>query len=205
LERSHWEVTRQLIELANVNSHDNVMELGCGFGWVTRVLAEKASAGVALGVDLSDRMVHEARTGYRNPANALFLVADAARLPCRSGFFHSVLSVDSIFYYPNMEGAINEVSRVLAPGGKAHFLISYYKENVYSHEWAKYIDIPVHLLDAETYKSLLQRAGFRTVTHRRVIDSAPLPMDWNPTRWFPTRQDQEQFHAEGALLVVGEK
>lgn len=205
MEKSHWEITRQMIELMHVNAHDNVVDLGCGVGWATRVLAQKASRGVVLGIDLSDRMIHEARTGYRNPPNTLFVVADSARIPCAGTFFNSLLSVESIYYYPDLEGAFSEVFRILHQGGKAFFLINYYKENVYSHEWAKFIDIPVHLLGADDYIALLSKAGFKSTSHRRIIDSAPLPEDWIPTRWFRTRQEQEKFQREGALLLTAEK
>ena len=205
MEKSHWEITRQLIDLMHVQPHDNVADLGCGVGWATRVLAERASRGLVVGIDLSDQMIEQAVSEYRNPANAIFLVADAARIPCADGFFTSLLSVESIYYYPNLEGVFQEVCRILRPASKAHFLVNYYRENVYSHAWAKHIDIPVHLLSTHDYARLLGAAGFSTVSHRRIIDSTPLPEDWNPSKWFPTRQEQMRFQAEGALLLIGEK
>ena len=205
MEKSHWEITRQLIDLINIQPHDNVADLGCGVGWATRVLAERASRGLVVGIDLSDQMIGQAVSEYRNPANAIFIVADAARIPCAHGFFTSLLSVESIYYYPNLEGVFQEVYRILLRGGKAHFLINYYKENIYSHDWAKYIDIPIHLLGAEEYVAQLLKAGFRSATHRRIVDSTPIPEDWKPTNWFPTRQDQANFQAEGALLLIVEK
>jgi ubiquinone/menaquinone biosynthesis C-methylase UbiE len=205
MEKSHWEITRQLIELMALQSHDNVADLGCGVGWATRVIAQKASRGLVVGIDLSDLMIEQAISEYRNPPNTLFLVADAARIPCSDAFFTSLLSVESIYYYPNMEGAFEEVHRILRPGGKAYFLTNYYKENIYAHPWAKYIDIPVHLLSTDDYERLLSAAGFATVSHRRIIDTTPLPEDWSPSRWFPTRQEQMKFQAEGALLLIAEK
>jgi len=205
MEKSHWEITRQMVELMDVGQRDNVIDMGCGVGWATRVLAQRASRGIVLGVDLSDRMISQACRDYRNPPNALFLVADAAALPCPGGFFNAMLSVESIYYYPDLERAVAEVHRVLRPGGKAFFLTNYYKENTYGHNWAKYIDIPIHLLGAADYMSLLSKTGFRSATHRRIIDSTPIPEDWTPTNWFPTRQDQEKFQTEGALLLIAEK
>src|SRR5881394_4037685 len=162
LEKSHWETTRQLIDLMDVDDHDNVVDLGCGVGWATRVLAQKASRGLVLGIDLSDRMIAQARTGYRNPHNALFLVADASGIPCPEGLFNSLLSVESIYYYPGLDLAFHEVHRILKPRAKAFFLTSYYKENVHGHEWAKHIDIPVHLLGANDYIAVLKQSGFKT-------------------------------------------
>src|SRR5207249_1327015 len=118
-EKRHWETTRQLIDLMDVGEHDNVIDLGCGAGWATRVLAQKASRGIVLGIDLSDRMIAQARTRYRNPHNALFAVADASGIPCRDGLFNSLLSVESIYYYPGLDLAFHEVHRVLKPGGRA--------------------------------------------------------------------------------------
>jgi ubiquinone/menaquinone biosynthesis C-methylase UbiE len=205
LEKRHWETTRQLIDLMNVGEYDNVMDLGCGVGWATRLLAQKASRGIVLGVDLSDRMILQALKEYRNPHNALFLVADAAGIPCQDALFDALLSVESIYFYPGLDLAFHEVHRILKPGGKAFFLISYYKENPFGHEWAKHIDIPVHLIGTPEYLAILKHAGFRSATHRRIVDSTPLPEDWTPTHWFPTRQDQMNFRTEGALLLVAEK
>jgi len=205
LEKRHWETTRQLIDLMMVGEYDNVMDLGCGVGWATRLLAQKASRGIVLGIDLSDRMIVRARKDYRHPHNTLFLVAEASGIPCADGLFDSLLSVESIYYYPGLDLAFHEVHRVLKPGGRAFFLISYYQENPHGHEWAKHIDVPVHLLGAEDYISILKRSGFRSATHRRIVDSTPVPEDWTPTHWFPTRADYMKFRAEGALLLSAEK
>jgi arsenite methyltransferase len=205
MEKSHWEITRQLMELMNVQPHDNIADLGCGVGWATRVLAQRASRGYVVGIDLSDVMIQQAVSEYRNPPNVVFAVADASQIPCPDDFFTSLLSVESIYYYPNVEGAFEEVCRILRPGGKAHFLINYYKENIYSHEWAKHIDIPLHLLAGDDYTRLLTAAGFSKASHRRIIDSTPLPEDWAPSRWFRTPQEQKGFQGEGALLLTGEK
>jgi ubiquinone/menaquinone biosynthesis C-methylase UbiE len=205
MEKSHWDITRQMIDLMNAGQHDNILDLGCGIGWATRVLAQRASRGIVLGVDLSDRMIAQAYSGYRNPPNALFLVADASALPCPENFFNGLLSVESIYYYPDLNASFREVHRVLRPGAKAFFLTNYYKENVYSHNWAKYIDIPIQLRSASDYLDEMFKSGFHVAVHRRIIDSTPIPEDWAPTQWFPTREDQSKFQAEGALLLIAEK
>jgi SAM-dependent methyltransferase len=150
-------------------------------------------------------MIVQARTGYRNPHNAFFVVADSSGIPCAAGFFNAMLSVESIYYYPEQDAAFSEVHRILKPGGKAFFLIGYYKENAYGHSWARHIDIPVHLLGTEEYIAALKRSGFASAAHRRIIDSTPLPEDWIPPRWFSSREEHQRFRAEGALLLMAEK
>jgi arsenite methyltransferase len=205
LEKRHWETTRQLIELMEVGEHDNVIDLGCGVGWATRVLAQKAARGLVLGIDLSDRMIAQAHTGYRNPHNAFFAVADATGIPCPDSFFNLLLSVESIYYSADLNGVFREVHRILQPWGRAFFLTSYYEENVHGHDWAKHIEIPAQLLGAADYVAAIKAAGFTTVTHRRLVDSTPLPDDWAPTHWFPTREHHMKFRSEGALLLSAQR
>src|SRR6185436_15136154 len=90
-EKRHWDTTRELIDLMDIDDHDNVVDLGCGFGWSTRVLAQRASRGLVLGMDLSDRMITKACEDYRNPHNVFFVVADASGIPCPDKLFISLL------------------------------------------------------------------------------------------------------------------
>ena len=205
MEEGHWEITRLTIELMGVRQEDNIFDLGCGSGWASRVLAGMAPKGVIVGADLADHMIREAVGEYPNPPNTFFLVADAAGIPCRDACFDSLLSVESIYYYPDLETTFGEVCRILRPGGCAYLLINYFKENPYSHVWSKYLNIPVHLLGADDYKKLLGRAGFSEVSHRQISDPTPIPDDFKPSRWHPSRKDLEGFQAAGALLLIAKK
>ncbi|MDQ1537507.1 MAG: hypothetical protein QOE58_1900, partial [Actinomycetota bacterium] len=52
---------RYLFEAARILADDRVLDVGCGCGLSTREAARKARAGVALGLDLSGRMIEKAR------------------------------------------------------------------------------------------------------------------------------------------------
>ena len=205
MEKSHWEITRTTVSLMDSRTEDVMLDLGCGVGWATRVLAAAAPTGTVLGVDLADHMILEAQHGYPNPTNAFFAVADAGSLPCPTATFDSLLSVESIYYYPNLEGALSEAARVLRPRGQAFLLINFYRENEYCHCWAEYLDIPVRLHSGDEYVSMLENAGFRQASHRRVIDPTPIPDDFEPSKWHPSKEAMAAFQAEGALLLIAEK
>src|SRR5688572_33038497 len=51
----------RLLDVAAISEGDRVLDIGCGTGQTTRDAARAASAGFALGIDLSSRMLDYAR------------------------------------------------------------------------------------------------------------------------------------------------
>src|SRR5436305_7476376 len=75
MERGHRPVGEQAIARMNVAPSARVLDLGCGSGWATRLLAGQASHGRVIGVDVSDEMIGVARASSKEFANAEFRVA----------------------------------------------------------------------------------------------------------------------------------
>ena len=205
MEKSHWQITLSTIQLMEIGAAKNIFDLGCGTGWATRILAAKAPSGIAVGADLSDLMIRQAKGDVRNPPNVNFIVTEAELLPCRANYFDVLLSVESIYYYLDIEAAFSESIRILRPGASGYFLINFYQENSYSHCWAEHLSLPVHLLSGKEYCDLLLKVGFASASHRRIIDTTPISQDFQPSQWHPSLQDMKAFQKEGALLVIGEK
>ena len=65
METGHKPMGAQAIEQMNISSHARVLDLGCGSGWAARLMAEKATNGRVIGIDISDEMVRVARTIFR--------------------------------------------------------------------------------------------------------------------------------------------
>ncbi len=57
MERGHRPVGEQAIALMNVPADARVLDVGCGSGWATRLLADYAGKGRVTGIDISDEMV----------------------------------------------------------------------------------------------------------------------------------------------------
>ena len=92
-----------------------VLDLGTGTGSVARILAERFPNAEIVGVDLSPRMIDEARARTSAP-NVRYDVADAQRLPFASGEFDLVTLANMIPFF-------DELTRVVAPGG--HLIFSF--------------------------------------------------------------------------------
>lgn len=100
-------------ELAGV---DSVLDVATGTGLVLRALRDRGYQGSVTGVDLSPRMIDEAR---RHLPDAELLAVDATRLPFPDDAFDLVTCVTGLQLFPHPGAAIAEWIRVLHPGGRA--------------------------------------------------------------------------------------
>src|SRR5688572_21714022 len=57
MEKGHGPVGRQAIELMHLPGDARVLDVGCGSGWATRLIASRARNGRVVGIDISDEMV----------------------------------------------------------------------------------------------------------------------------------------------------
>ena len=87
-----------------------VLDLGCGTGHSYRELAPRVSVGVDIEPTALVGQQRETR------------VADMRSLPFRKHHFASVVSVQSLEHVPDPESVLDEVVRVLQPGGRAVFV-----------------------------------------------------------------------------------
>jgi SAM-dependent methyltransferase len=90
------------------------LEVGCGLGNLSRILAQRCDRVVAL--DLSDEMIRIARERSAAHANIEYRVADATTWDFPAERFDCVASVASLHYMP-LEPLLAGMKRALRPGG----------------------------------------------------------------------------------------
>jgi ubiquinone/menaquinone biosynthesis C-methylase UbiE len=209
MERHHLDITQKTLRRMELRAGERVLDLGCGSGWATRLLARLVKSdppltGQVVGVDISDEMIRLARAESAGFANAEFKVGSATQIPTEANFFNKVLSVESFYYYPDQDDALDELLRVMAPAGKLFILINLYKDNPYSLQWVPKLKVPVQIRSAEEYCEMLRRHGFENVEYALVPDDTPTPENYKTTS-FHSLDDLKAFKKIGALLLMGSK
>jgi demethylmenaquinone methyltransferase/2-methoxy-6-polyprenyl-1,4-benzoquinol methylase len=162
---------RRLITLASLGPDDRVLDLACGTGDI--IFEAAPHVRQAVGLDLTHRMVQLAmhRRGgserTRPQSNrgagpfgpAVFVTGDMLALPFPDGHFTVVTTGYGLRNVPDLDQAIGEIRRVLAPGGRLLSLDFNRPEHalVRSVYWA-YLSVVGSLLglalhgDADTYR-----------------------------------------------------
>ena len=204
MEEDHLPITLPVLDLMQLSSEDNVLDVGCGAGWLERLLSERVPEGRVVGMDISDEMVRRARRNHVALENTMFVIGGVDEIPWDANFFTRAISVESAYYWPDPARGLREILRVLREGGSAWVLINYYRDNAHCHQWAAQFATPAHLLSAEEWAAIFRDAGFADVAHRRIPDPTPAPESYTG-RWFRDAAQLRAFRDAGALLVHGTK
>jgi SAM-dependent methyltransferase len=204
MEQDHLPIVLPVLDRMRLQPDDNVLDVGCGAGWLSSLLAEHVPEGRVVGIDVSDEMIRHARRRNANLENVMSVVGEAEQIPWDAAFFTHAISIESAYYWPDPAKALAEIFRVLREGGSAWIAINYYRDNSYSHQWGEVLTVPAHLLSAEEWAALFRGAGFASVAHERIPDPTPAPETYSG-RWFRDAAQIRAFREVGALLVHGVK
>lgn len=150
-ERNAW-----ALSILDIQPDDQVLEIGFGPGQAIQEVARLTPKGFVAGIDLSDTMVAQAskrntaaiRSGY-----VLLQQGAEAPLPFEDAKFSKAFAVNSMQFWSNPGAGLQELRRVLKPGGRVAIIIQ--------PMWAK-TEKEVRAV-GEKLEFQLEQAGFRQV------------------------------------------
>ena len=203
MERGHRPVGEQAIARMRVSPDSRVLDIGCGSGWASRLLADYAFEGRVTGIDISDEMIRVAREQTQSHPNVDFEVASAEQLPFADNEFTHAFSMESLYYYRNIPKALSEIHRVMKVGGLFCAVVDLYWENEATHQWIDTLKVPVELLSIDDYHSLFIDAGYTNIRDERIVDPTPVPDDYTGGS-FKSRADFVAYREAGSLMITGE-
>jgi len=150
---------------------ERVLDIGCGDGKISDLLAEKLSQGVVIGYDVSPQMIDFASETFSRP-NLFFLEGNAQAIPFRCQF-DVVASFCCLHWVPNQTLALEGIYRSLVPGGKTLFVIPARASSNLSPlieailkkpHWADFSPnwgTRIIFSSAEEYSALMEKVGFQ--------------------------------------------
>jgi ubiquinone/menaquinone biosynthesis C-methylase UbiE len=102
-------------------SGELILEIGMGNGYFIRELLQKTPGLRYIGCDFSETMITEATRLNRELVDGervQFFLSAADHLPVRAQSVDKVFTVNTLYFWPDEKAVLNEIARVLKPGGK---------------------------------------------------------------------------------------
>ena len=130
----------------------DVLEVGCGRGGGLSYINRYLSPKTVTGLDLNSRAIKFCRKNYSGENNAFFQ-GNAQLLKFESNSFDVVINVESSHRYNNMNKFLEEVHRVLKPGG--YFLFADFRLQE----------------EIEQLHDRLKRSNFKVVVHEIITSN----------------------------------
>lgn len=131
------------MESIDVEKESLILDVGCGTGVLFNHVATKAKAIV--GLDISKKILLQAKERARKLSNAYLILADADNMPLEEGMFRHVFALTLIQNTPDPLKTLNEIKQVT-------------KENAVITVTGLTKKFPM-----KAFKSLLQDAGLNVI------------------------------------------
>jgi SAM-dependent methyltransferase len=114
-----------LLRSYGIRPADHVLDIGCGAGQTTRDAARMASAGAALGVDVSASAIERARrlADAAGLSNVSFEQADASSHPFPPQSFDVAISRFGTMFFADPVAAFANIRRAVRPGGRLVMMV----------------------------------------------------------------------------------
>jgi SAM-dependent methyltransferase len=207
MEEEHGDVVRQALALMGLRSGERSLDLGCGNGWATRLLAKAAPGASAIGLDVSARMVARAQELSDLTMRVRFEHGRFEDLPFKPDYFDRVFSMEALYYAVDLSQAVGEIHRVLKRGGRVEVVLDRYRERADSADWHEKMDLDMAFLSEADWARLFRSVGFESVETRRLVDSRGpgAPERFEPSEHYPDWETRVAAHAAGSLWVRGSK
>ena len=204
--QGHWDVTIQMLQHLQLHSSDVVLDVGCGNGWLLRELLRQGCAK-GWGVDLSPEMIAQANQSIKSISQENYVVGNAENLDFDDETFSLITNIESLYYYPEPQKALQEWYRISQKNGSLAIMMDLYEENPATHNWVAVLNIPVHVFSKKQLHQWLSECGWRNILMLQIQDRRPLKKETEfvSSAYWPSYEQYVQYRETGSLCIIAQK
>ena len=163
---THAPLTNWGLKLVDVQDGWTMLDVGCGGGFTIRRLLKRSKDAQVYGIDISEESVAKAKKVNAEVLDKQVFITQgsAEKLPYEDKKFDLVTAVETVYFWPNLPDCLQEVRRVLKPGGKFAILVEVVDSD---SKWTSVVE-GMTAYSPEDLKKLLDDAGFiKTEIYRK--------------------------------------
>ena len=162
----HAPLTNWGLGLMEIHDGWTMLDIGCGGGATLRRLLKRSKNAKVYGIDISEESVAKAKKVNAKVLDKQVFVCQgsAEKLPYEDEMFDLVTAVETVYFWPNLLNCLQEVRRVLKPGGRFAIMVEVLEKDSI---WTNVVE-GMTAYSSEELKTMLDDAGFiQTEIHRK--------------------------------------
>ena len=163
---THAPLTNWGLKLLEVQDGWTVLDVGCGGGFTIRRLLKRSKDGQVYGIDISEESVAKAKKVNAKVLDKQVFVTQgsAEKLPYEDEKFDLVTAVETVYFWPNLANCLQEVHRVLKPGGKFAIMVEVVDSD---SKWTSVVEGMTAYSPKDLQKMLDDASFTQTEIHRK--------------------------------------
>jgi len=149
----------ELLNALRLRPGEDVLEIGCGSGWLMESLARRIAPGRLFALDFSGEMLRQA-TAKEMSYPVVIIYASAEDIPLPDQAVDRVLMINTFSQFPKPDRVITETSRVLRKGGRLDIKYFFSRKEINSHHHSKAVLKEFSIPDNPRLYRWFNSAGF---------------------------------------------
>lgn len=164
MNESHAEMTGWALDHLIIDPKDTILDIGCGGGAALKRLSKRIDGGKLYGIDYSEVSVEASTQENREDIESGKMEihqGSVSSMPFDDEMFDTVITVESYYFWPDLEQDMQEVFRVLKKGGTFLLIAEMYmNDDLDEHHLEMAKKFELRNLTINEFKDLFEKTGF---------------------------------------------
>ena len=171
-------LSKEVIRSIDPQKGENVLDIGAGMGPTSVEAASRGAHVVAIDPSRFMRAILGFRRQFQKDPGLITVEAGAAeKIPLSKRSTDVVCAVNAIHHWTDLEGSIEEIARVIAPGGRVLLVDEDFTDPEHpQHETHHDHEEEMTKVDVEIIKSLFEIRGFEARGKKVLLSGLPVKL-----------------------------